>query len=73
MGEAETEIEARVPDEGQWFERGIRVEWTRPADDRYVGGVEKAALGAYEVLRCKTVQSGGQRWLAVKLRRFAYL
>ncbi len=73
MARPEMEIEARIPDDGQWFERGVRVVCTRPVDDRYGGNVEKAALGDYEVLRCKIVRSGGQRWLSVKLRRFGYL
>jgi hypothetical protein len=58
-------IVERVRDDGQWFDVGLRVE----CDGR--GTLEKAALGAYEVLGCTREEADGRRWLSVRLRRFA--
>ena len=60
----------RVRDEGQWFDRGLRVEVTRPSDERSPGRIEKAVLGGYEVLDCTHEEDGGQACLTVRLRRF---
>jgi hypothetical protein len=63
------EIVERVPDEGQWFERGARVDFfdgARPGRRC----LEPAALGAYEVVRCARLSEGGTRWLSVTLAPF---
>ena len=62
----------RVPDEGQWFERGTRVDFfeaARPGHRR----LELAALGSYEVLRCTRLEADGSRWLNVTLRPFGLI
>ena len=61
----------RVRDDGQWFDRGLRVEVSRPATRRAPGRIEKAVLGAYEVLGCAQEEDEGEAYLAVRLRRFA--
>ena len=60
----------RVADAGQWFERGLRVEYFPAEYDPRKQVLEKAALGSYEVLGCDRVQAGDRRWLDVRLRRF---
>ena len=62
----------RVRDDGQWFDRGLRVEVTRPATGRAPGRIEKAVLGAYEVPGCTREEDDGQAYLAVGLRRFVH-
>jgi hypothetical protein len=62
----------RVRDDGQWFDRGLRVEITRPASERSPGRIQKAVLGAYEVLDCEHEDAGGQACLVVRLRRFVH-
>jgi hypothetical protein len=69
MPQAKAERVERVPDDGQWFERGTRADFfdtARPGHRR----LEPAALGAYEVLRCDRLEADGARWLAVTLRPF---
>jgi hypothetical protein len=72
MPSMQAELVERVPDEGQWFERGTRVDFfgTGGPGRRRAGHLESAALGAYEVLRCTRLEADGQRWLAVTLRPF---
>ena len=60
----------RVRDDGQWFDRGLRVEVTRPTSGRVQGRIEKAVFGAYEVLGCAQEDDDGEAYLAVRLRRF---
>lgn len=61
----------RVRDEGQWFERGVRVDYFRTGSDARELSLEKAALGAYEVLDCKRIMDGGKPWLEVSVQRIA--
>jgi hypothetical protein len=63
----------RVSDEGQSFEVGIRVDYFRRAPGSRERNLEKAALGAFEVLGCKRVEVGGRRWLDIRLRRLPYV
>jgi hypothetical protein len=70
MGEQEGVFIACVPDDGQWFDRGLRVEVTRSSDGRSPGRIEKAVFGTYEVLGCAHEQVEGQTFLAVRLQRF---
>jgi len=60
----------RVRDDGQWFDRGLRVEITQPMSERSPGRIEKAVFGAYEVLDCAHEDDDGQTYLAVRLRQF---
>ena len=62
-----SEFVERVSDEGQWFDRGVRVDYfqVRPSQRE----LEKAALGPYEVLGCERVADVSGRWLHVRLRR----
>jgi hypothetical protein len=69
MGEAGGVTVERMIDDGQWFERGARVEYFPTAPDPRDLILEKAALGSYEVLGCTRVEANGQRWLHIKLRR----
>ena len=73
MPSVKADLVERVPDEGQWFERGTRVDFffkvARPGHRR----LEPAALGSYEVLRCARLEADGRRWLAVTLRPFGFL
>ena len=66
----ERESVVRVVDEDQWFEPGIRVEWSRSASEGHSEHVVPAILGAYEVLDCTRKQADGRDWLVVRLRRF---
>jgi hypothetical protein len=61
------EFVERIPDEGQWFARGTRVEYFRRAAGHLPPGLEKAALGSYEVRGCTRVRTGDRRWLDVTL------
>ena len=61
----------RVADAGQWFERGVRVEYFPAVHDPREQVLEKAALGSYEVLGCDRVQVDDHHWLDVRLRRFS--
>jgi len=69
MHEAEGLLVERVADDGRWFERGERVEFFPRAGGHLPPTLEKAALGAYEVVGCTSVHERGGRWLDVKLRR----
>ena len=67
MYEPASEFVERVSDQGQWFDRGTRVEFfgVRPSHRE----LEKAALGSYEVLACTRVEDTSGSWLDVRLRR----
>jgi len=72
MPPVKAELVERVPDEGQWFERGTRVGFFgggRPGRGR----LEAAALGPYEVLQCTRLEDTATRWLVVTLRPFGLL
>jgi hypothetical protein len=72
MPPAKMDLVERVPDEGQWFERGTRVDFfeaSRPGHRH----LEPAVLGSYEVLRCARLEADGTRWLTVTLRPFGLL
>ena len=69
MHEPEGLLVERVADDGRWFERGERVEFFPRAGGRLPPTLEKAALGAYEVVACTPVHEWGGRWLDVHLRR----
>jgi hypothetical protein len=60
----------RVPDEGQWFDEGLRVEYVEPVSERRGRRLEKAVFGAYEVVACTRLHGDDQRLLAVTLRPF---
>ena len=62
----------RVLDEGQWFERGARVEFFESVAHPRRRTLESAALGSYEVLRCEQQRLGDTRWLAITLRPFRF-
>jgi len=72
MPPVKADLVERVPDEGQWFERGARVEFFDAARSGR-RRLELAALGSYEVLRCARLEADGTRWLAVTLRPFGLL
>jgi hypothetical protein len=72
MGTQQDVVVERVRDEGQWFDRGLRVELTRPTVARSAGRIEKAVFGAYEVLGCAQEEADGEAYLTVRLRRFAH-
>jgi hypothetical protein len=67
MYESAREFVERVSDQGQWFDRGMRVEFFGVRPDHRT--LEKAALGSYEVLACTRVEDASGAWLDVKLRR----
>jgi hypothetical protein len=71
MPEFKVNFIERVPDEGQWFDRGTRVGFVQAGcpGRRHL---EPAALGSYEVLRCARLEADGTRWLAVTLRPFGF-
>ena len=72
MSSVKAELVERILDEGQWFERGTRVDFfgaERPERRR----LEAAVLGSYEVLRCARLEDEGKRWLAVTLRPFGLM
>ncbi len=71
MREQRSTFVERMIDAGQWFERGLRVEYFPAEHDPRKQVLEKAALGSYEVLSCDRVEADNHRWLDVKLRRFA--
>ena len=56
MHERMHEFFERVRDDGQWFDRGVRVEFFRVRPNSQ--DLEKAALGSYEVLGCERVVDG---------------
>ena len=69
MPQVKADLVERIPDEGQWFGRGTRVDFfeaARPGHRR----LEPAALGSYEVLRCARIEADGARWLSLTLRPF---
>jgi len=70
MAKTEPEIVVHVVDHGQWFEQGLRVEYTRPSSEHADGSLINATLGTYEVLACSREQRDGHVWLTVSLRRF---
>jgi hypothetical protein len=72
MPPVKADLVERVPDEGQWFERGTRVDFFEVARPGY-RCLEPAALGSYEVLRCARHETDGTRWLSVTLRPFGLL
>jgi hypothetical protein len=72
MPPVKADLVERVPDEGQWFERGTRVDFFA-AERLGRRRLEAAALGSYEVLRCARLETDGTRWLAVTLRPFGLL
>ena len=72
MPPAKSDLVERVPDEGQWFERGTRVDFFEGAH-RGQRHLEPAALGSYEVLRCARLEADGARWLRVTIRPFGLL
>jgi hypothetical protein len=72
MGTQRDVLVERVRDEGQWFDRGLRVEITRPTAARTAGRIEKAVFGSYEVLGCAHEDDHGEAYLSVRLRRFAH-
>jgi len=61
------EFVERVSDQGQWFDRGVRVDFFQVRPSHRV--LEKAVLGSYEVLGCERVADVSGRWLDVRLRR----
>jgi hypothetical protein len=67
MNESMGEFVERVSDQGQWFDRGLRVEFFQTRPTQHV--LERAALGSYEVVACERVEDGGRPWLDIKLRR----
>jgi hypothetical protein len=71
MNERAGEFVERVSDQGQWFDRGMRVEFfqVRPRHRE----LEKAVLGSYEVLGCERVEDAGGWWLDVRLRRTGHI
>jgi hypothetical protein len=66
------EFVERLRDDGQWFDRGVRVEYFRTASDSRELHFEKAALGSYEVLGRRRVEADGRHWLDVKMRRIPH-
>ena len=70
MNEQISELVERVSDQGQWFDRGVRVEFfqVHPTHQE----LEKAALGSYEVLGCQRVEDHSGRWLDVRLRQVVH-
>jgi hypothetical protein len=72
MPPVKTDLVERVPDEGQWFERGSRVDFFEAARAGH-RQLEPAALGSYELLRCARLEAEGGRWLSVTLRPFGLL
>ena len=62
----------RLNDTGQWFERGVRVEYVPAKHDPRMQVLETAALGSYEVLGCVRVTVDHHRWLDVRLRRLTH-
>ena len=63
----------RVPDKGQWFELGARVEFFEARENPLHMVLEPAILGSYEVLKCERLLATGTGWLAVTLRPFGLL
>jgi hypothetical protein len=72
MSQVRAELVEHVPDEGQWFERGTRVDFFA-AMRTGRRQLEPAALGSYEVLRCARLEADGARWLSVTLRPFGLI
>jgi hypothetical protein len=72
MAAVKADFVERIPDEGQWFERGARADFfevARSGNRR----LEPATLGSYEVVRCARIQADGMSWLVVTLRPFGLL
>jgi hypothetical protein len=67
MREPVDEFVESVRDRGQWFDRGIRVEFFQDGSRHLV--LEKAALGSYEVVDCTRVKDEDGAWLDVRLRQ----
>ena len=72
MNQSMGEFVERVSDHGQWFDRGVRVEYFRATPGPRERNLEKAVLGSYEVLACTRVEAEGGRWLDVRLRRLPH-
>jgi hypothetical protein len=72
MREQRSMFVERMVDAGQWFERGVRVEYFPTEHDPHEQALEMAALGSYEVLGCVRVEADDHRWLDVRLRRLAH-
>ena len=70
MNERTSGFVERVRDQGEWFDRGLRVELfqVRPTHQE----LENAALGSYEVLECTRVEDSNGCWLDVRVRRTGY-
>jgi hypothetical protein len=66
------DVVLRLRDEGQWFEPGVRVEYFYPSARARRRKLEKAALGAYEVLECTRVETNGGCWLHIRLQPLLY-
>ena len=69
MDEGTEVVVERVADDGRWFDQGERVEFFPRAGGHFPPTLEKAALGAYEVVACTLAHERGTRWLDVTLRR----
>ena len=72
MREDRSIVVERIVDTGQWFERGVRVEYFPAADNPHAQALELAALGSYEVLGCARVETTDHRWLDIRLRRLIH-
>jgi hypothetical protein len=72
MPQVKADLVERAPDEGQWFERGTRVDFFDAVRSGH-RQLEPAALGSYEVLRCAHLEADGARWLSVTLRPFGLM
>jgi hypothetical protein len=72
MQKVQAEQVERVLDEGQWFERGARVEFFESTAHPQQRTLEPAALGSYEVLTCEQQSMGDTRWLVITLRPFSF-
>jgi hypothetical protein len=69
MGQQDVVVVERIRDKGQWFEPGLRVELASRRSGRGESQVERAALGAYEVLNCQQEVAAGGHWIVITLRR----
>jgi hypothetical protein len=72
MNTSRDEFVERVSDDGQWFDRGVRVEYFGSVPGPRERNLEKAALGSYEVLTCTRVEADSGRWLDIRLRRLPH-
>lgn len=72
MNQQDVVVTERMRDEGQWFEPGLRVELATPVVERGEWRVERAALGAYEVLNCQRETASDGRWIILRLQRLLH-